>query len=177
MPDHAFQLNAPTVMLPPAVDADLAPSTSVPNHAPFGPTVDRQLAACRRSGKSLAVLCIHLDSLETVRQRYGHAVQNQVLHAAWNRLRSRLRASDLAVRIGSEEFGAILVDASGSAAAAVDARLTDVLCEHYRIGALEIGISVRTGVAVHPQAGSTGEALVSAATQARALSPASRPTA
>jgi diguanylate cyclase (GGDEF)-like protein len=141
----------------------------LPNRAPLGPTVDRQLGACRRNGKSLAVLSISLDSLEAVKQRYGHAVQNQVLHAAWKRLRSRLRASDLAVRVGSDEFGAILLEAAGPAAAVVDARLTDLLSEPYRIGALEIGISVCTGVAVYPQAGSTGEALAGAATHARLI--------
>jgi len=166
MPDHAFQLSAPTAMLRPPAEARPAPSTGLPHRAPLGPTVDRQLGACRRNGTSLAVLSISLDSLETVKQRYGHAVQNQVLHAAWNRLRSRLRASDLAVCVGSDEFGAILLDAAGPTAAVVDARVTGVLCEPYRIGALEIGISVRTGVAVYPQAGSTGEALAKACRQA-----------
>jgi len=141
-------VSVPAVMLRPSVDATL------------GPMIDRQLAACRRNGTSLAVLSIGLGGLEIVKARYGQAMQDLVLQAAWNRLRSRLRASDLAVRTGSDEFGAVLLNAAQPAAAVVDARVTDELSAPYSLDTLVIEVSVRTGVAVYPQAGSTGEALL-----------------
>lgn len=168
MPNHALHLSALTTMLRPAAEASSVPATGLPNHGRLGSIVDRQLAACRRNGTTLVVLAISLYGLEAVRQRYGDAVGKQVLHAAWTRLRSRLRASDLVVHVGNDEFGAVLLNAGGPAALVVDPRVAKALCEPYGIGALEVVISVRTGVAVYPQAGSTGEALAGAAAQARA---------
>lgn len=167
MPDPAFQPLAVLALPKPAAKARAVPATSLPEHAPFGPIVDRQLAACRRNGTTLVVLSIGLAGLEAVRECHGHAVESQLLQAIWNRLVTRLRGSDIAVRAGGAEFGAILLNAGAAIAALVDARLSEELCEPYGIGAREIVISVRTGVAVYPQAGNTGEALVQAAIRAR----------
>lgn len=165
MPDHAFQLSAPNVPLRSSAKASAVPATRLPSRTPLGPIADRELAACRRYGTSLAVLCIGFSGLESVAQSHGEAVEEQLLHAVWSRLRNHLRSSDVPVHVGDREFGAILLRASASTAAIVDARLTDALSRPYGIGALEIVISARIGVAVYPHAGATGEALVGAATQ------------
>ena len=123
------------------------------------------LLPCRRNGTSLVVLSIGFDGFESVAQRYGSAVESQVLHAAWNRLKNHLRASDQAERVGEREFGAVLLNAGGLAAAIVDARLSDTLSRPYGIGAHEIVISARIGVAIYPFAGITGDALAAAAAQ------------
>ena len=164
MTDHTLPVSAPLRF---SAKASAVPATGLPDGTPFGPVVDRELAACRRSGTPLVVLSIELAGLESVTQRHGQAVEHQVLQAAWNRFRNHLRGSDRAVRVGGAEFGAVLLDASGLAAAIVDARLSSSLSQPYGIGALEIVISARIGAAVYPQTAATGEALVVAATQAR----------
>ena len=165
MPDHAFQVSTLTVAPRTAADAHAgpAPTAGLPKCEPLGLIVDRQLAVCRRNGTPLAVIVVSLDGFESIEPQYRHAVESQLLYAVWNRLRGHLRATDLPVRHGATEFGAILVDAAGPTAAIVERRLIDSLSQPYGIGALEIVISARTGVAVYPQAGSTGEALASAA--------------
>jgi diguanylate cyclase (GGDEF)-like protein len=165
MPDHAFQVSASTVAPRVGAEASAVPTAALPNRALLGPIVDRQLAACRRNGTSLVVLSIGFDGFESAAQRYGSAVETQVLHAAWNRLTNHLRGSDLAVRVGHREFGAVLINAGGLAAAIVDARLSDTLSRPYGIGAHEIVISTCIGVAIYPFAGITGDALVAAAAQ------------
>jgi diguanylate cyclase (GGDEF)-like protein len=140
-------------------------AAELPNRALLGPIVDRQLALCRRNGTSLVVLSIGFDGFESVAERHGPGVEAQVLHAAWNRFKNHLRGSDVAVRAGQREFGAVLLDAGGLAAAIVDARLTDALSRSYGIGAHEIVISACIGVAIYPFAGCTGDALVAAAAQ------------
>ena len=167
MPDHSFPVSAPNLPSRFSALPRAATATDLPDETPLGPVVDRELAGCRRSGAPLVVLSIELSGIESVAQRHGEAIQQQVLQAAWNRFRSHLRASDRAVRVGGGEFGAVLLDAAGLAAAIVDARLSNALSQPYGIGATEIVISARTGVAIYPQVASTGEALVAAATQAR----------
>jgi len=166
MPDHAFQVSTLTVAPRTSVEDGSGTTAGLPKCEPLGPIVDRQLAACRRNGTSLAVVVIGVDGFESIEPPYRHAVENQLLYAVWNRLRGHLRATDLPVRIGALEFGAILVDAGAPAAAIVGARLIESISQPYGIGALEIVISARTGTAVFPQAGAGGEALASAAREA-----------
>jgi diguanylate cyclase len=154
-------------------DLGRAPAVAdAPDHDPFGRMVDRQLAACRRYGASLAVLSISLDGLRTVRERHGQDIEHRLLEAAWQRLRSRLRAGDVVVRVGAEAFGAILVNAAASGVPSVEARIFDELSAPYRIGSLVVEITACVGGAVYTQAGTTGEALVAAAQQARAANSA-----
>lgn len=165
MPDRAFQINEPAAALRDSAKADAAPAAELPYRAPLGPVVDRQLATSRRNATPLAVIALSLDGVDSIRERYGPRVENQLLYAAWNRLRGRLRATDLPVRIGETEFGVVLPDAAGATAAIVDARLMDSLSQPYGIGALEVVLSARVGVAVYPQSATTGEVLATAARQ------------
>jgi len=165
MPDHAFQVSTPTVAPRPSAQTGSLPAPGLPKSEPFGPAIDRQLAVCRRSSTSLAVIVIGLDGFESIEPQYRHAIENQLLYAVWNRLRGHLRSTDLALRLGATEFGVILPDAAGPTAAIVDTRLIDALSRPYGLGALQIVISARAGVAVYPQSAATGEALAAAARQ------------
>jgi len=177
MPDHAFQVSTLTVAPRTSSDAGSMPAAGLPKCEALGPIVDRQLAACRRNGTSLALVVISLDGLDAIEPHYRHAVENQVLYAAWNRLKGRLRATDLPVRVGPNEFAAVLLDVAEQTTAIIDARLTDALSQPYGIGALEIVMSARSGSAAYPQAGATGEALAAAARQALAAKAARHPPA
>jgi diguanylate cyclase (GGDEF)-like protein len=166
MPDHAFQVSTLTVAPRTSLDAGSVPAAGLPKCESLGPIVDRQLAACRRNGTSLALIVVSLDGLDAIEPHYRHAVENQVLYAAWNRLKSRLRATDLPVRVGPSEFAAVLLEVAEQTTPIIDARLIDALSQPYGIGPLEIVMSARSGSAVYPQAGTTGDVLASAAREA-----------
>lgn len=146
-----------------------AAGAGVPMPAAFVPVVDRQLAACRRNGTSIVVVSVALEGIDTIAMRHGQAIADQLLEAAWHRFRSRLRGSDVTLRLDGTEFGAVLLNAAASAAVSVEARLPGALSELYSIEALEIGIAVRVGLAIYPQGGSSGAALVRAALRGREM--------
>ena len=175
MPDHAFQVSTPTVAPRTSAEAGPVMTGGLPRCEALGPIVDRQLAACRRNGTSLTVIVLRLDGIESIEPQYRHAIENQLLYAVWNRLRGHLRATDLSARIGSHEFAAILPDSASAAAAIVQSRLIQSLSQRYGIGALEVVLCAHAGAAVFPQAGTTGEALASAARQARDLATSALP--
>lgn len=139
----------------------------VATHAALAAMVDRHLAACRRSGTSLALIRIALDGLASVREGAGAAMAEAWLDEAWCRLRRCTRGVDLAVRVGSDELAAILPGASAGAAAVVQARLAGVMLRPWRIRTAHAGVAARTGAAIYPDAGDTGQALVHAAGRAR----------
>jgi len=143
------------------------PHMPLPGISSLGPFVERQLGECRRSGTTLAVLSIRLEGFEIARRRYGDAVAERVLQAAWARLKHCIRASDLAVREEHTEFGVLLPGVSESVATMVQMRAINALSMPYWVGVRVDDVSARSGAAVYPDAGDTGEALLLAACQAR----------
>ena len=88
--------------------ADHDPLTGLLNRRAFERALEQHLARVRRYGVQGAVLMIDLDGFKAVNDRHGHAVGDQVLAGAAERLRARLRTSDLLARLGGEEFAALL---------------------------------------------------------------------
>lgn len=62
----------------------------------------------QRYGTPLCVVLADLDHFKAVNDRYGHAAGDAVLRFVGERLRHRLRATDLGGRFGGEEFLVIL---------------------------------------------------------------------
>jgi diguanylate cyclase (GGDEF)-like protein len=65
-----------------------------------------------RYGTGLTLLMADLDHFKAVNDRYGHLAGDRVLSSVAQRLKSQLRASDIAGRYGGEEFLVLLTHAS-----------------------------------------------------------------
>jgi diguanylate cyclase (GGDEF)-like protein len=66
------------------------------------------LAYARREGERIAFLLLDVDHFRRVNEQLGHQVGDHVLAHIASTIRERVRASDLAVRMGGEEFGILL---------------------------------------------------------------------
>jgi diguanylate cyclase (GGDEF)-like protein len=74
------------------------------------------LASAQRRQTHLAVLMLDLDYFKMVNDTYGHDAGDAVLKSVAKVLTHSVRASDLVIRYGGEEFLIILQDAEGDAA-------------------------------------------------------------
>jgi two-component system, cell cycle response regulator len=74
-------------------------------------------------GKGSWVLFLDIDGLRRINDRLGYASGNEALIAVAAALKGSIRGSDLAARIGGDEFCALLVDAGRDAARSVATRL------------------------------------------------------
>lgn len=63
-----------------------------------------------RQQQKLCVVIVDLDNFKRINDKYGHAAGDETLKAFASILKQNLRASDLAGRIGGEEFALVLVD-------------------------------------------------------------------
>jgi diguanylate cyclase (GGDEF)-like protein len=84
--------------------------TRVYNRAYLAEWLPRQLRAARRAGSPLAALMVDVDYFKRINDTRGHAAGDQVLIALARCIDRELRASDVVVRYGGEEFTVILPD-------------------------------------------------------------------
>ena len=85
-----------------------------------------EMARAQRQKSSLTVLMIDLDDLKRINDRWGHGAGDAVLKAFGARLDKAIRGSDLAVRIGGDEFLIILPECDRSQVQFVLERLSEL---------------------------------------------------
>jgi len=78
--------------------------TGLLNRQAFGILIDKVFADYRRDPRPISILMIDVDNFKTINDRHGHVVGDHVLKQVAARFREGLRASDIAVRWGGEEF-------------------------------------------------------------------------
>lgn len=86
------------------------PLTELLNRRGLAQALAREVRWMRRRGDGLLVLLLDLDDFKRVNDTYGHAVGDVVLRETALRLRSVLRRTDTAARIGGDEFLVLLPD-------------------------------------------------------------------
>ena len=84
--------------------------TELANRRYFMETLDTEFDAPSVSSESLGLVFADLDDFKLVNDRYGHQVGDEVLKRVRGLLRNRVRAIDLAARLGGEEFAVLLVE-------------------------------------------------------------------
>ena len=138
--------------------------TGLPNRVLLQDRLAHAIRRARRAAGRLALLFVDLDGFKEINDTLGHAVGDQVLVVAAERLGARLRAADTLARHGGDEFLILLdgeTDATGAARAA-DACLR-VLTKPIQIDAHAIHISASIGIALHPSDGADVETLLQSA--------------
>jgi diguanylate cyclase (GGDEF)-like protein len=68
----------------------------------------QEISRAQRHGRPLTVLLLDLNELKAVNDRHGHAAGDLVIKGFAERLQRAIRGSDLAVRLGGDEFMALL---------------------------------------------------------------------
>jgi len=83
----------------------------------------RMFARCRSAHKPISVLYIDIDHFKQINDVHGHPAGDAVLKEVVNRVSLSLRPQDLVVRLGGEEFSAILPEIEQKTALSVGERL------------------------------------------------------
>jgi diguanylate cyclase (GGDEF)-like protein len=124
----------------------------------------RYLAARSEQGTTgpLAILTVDLDHFKLVNDAYGHACGDDVLRCVGRILAGHVRASDLAVRVGGDEFLVVLESASEPIAHRRAAQIAQSIREE-RWPDVDPDLRVTVSVGVAADAGRDPEALAEAA--------------
>ena len=145
-------------------NARLDPLTGLYNRRAFSDLLYPVWELSKRNKTCMTVMLIDLDWFKQINDEHGHAAGDQVLQRVAMELKSRLRASDIALRWGGEEFLVFLPETDLKEAT----YLAEVLRKHIQSIRVEkrISVTMSVGVASAKPADSSLDNLVKQADEA-----------
>jgi len=105
------------------------PLTGLFNRYHFEAMLKREIARCSRYDVSLSLLLVDLDRLKPLNDRWGHQAGDRALTRVAAAIQKSLRGTDIAARIGGDEFAIILPDTDAVAGLIVATRIRRALVE------------------------------------------------
>ncbi|WP_159445557.1 sensor domain-containing diguanylate cyclase [Oceanospirillum multiglobuliferum] len=139
--------------------------TNLPNRRQFMERLGVEFSRSNRYGTPLSLLMIDIDHFKKVNDQYGHAVGDDVLRLLAKTCLGLLRDTDIAGRLGGEEFAVVLPQTDQAQALQVAERMLQTLA------ALELELAdqkilkftVSIGVATFTEQDNSADALLSRA--------------
>jgi diguanylate cyclase (GGDEF)-like protein len=139
--------------------------TGLPNRGHLLEVLKMEIDAAAENPRMMAVMYVDLDGFKAVNDGRGHNAGDMLLKIVAQRLKGCIRKSDLAARIGGDEFVVVLRNVKTLAIVATRARdIVAMMGEPFDVDgdrSAEIGASV--GVALFPDDGATPDSLLKAA--------------
>ncbi|MHB8631831.1 MAG: diguanylate cyclase, partial [Candidatus Limnocylindria bacterium] len=141
--------------------------TGLYNHRYFREMLDHELAVAERHATPLSLLFIDLDDLKRINDHYGHAAGDlAIVRMAVLMSRGR-RRTDVAARIGGEEFALLTPETAHADALIIAEQLrAAAAAETIELASSRIGFTASVGVATYPRCATDSRELRRAADMA-----------
>jgi diguanylate cyclase (GGDEF)-like protein len=143
------------------------PLTGFYNRSALVSLIDVMLANALSSQQGFGVLYLDMDGFKTINDRYGHHTGDEVLTYAAKRISECVRAQDVVVRMGGDEFAIFVPDPPDVAAlSGLCERLLGEFRRPFVVGDKLLSARLSIGVALAPDAGSDRLGLLRAVDEA-----------
>ncbi len=140
--------------------------TALYNRRHFENSAKRKLQASRRRKKPFSLLMMDFDKFKQLNDRFGHTTGDQVLRIVGEVLQKQVRPSDIAARVGGEEFVVAMPDVTLEEAIQVANAIRESVARQVSLKVPELSEHVVTasfGVCAHPAHGESLSELIAAA--------------
>jgi diguanylate cyclase (GGDEF)-like protein len=125
------------------------PLTGLPNRALFLDRLGVALDRSRRSGASIALLFLDVDSFKAVNDSLGHTAGDRLLAGLADRMRAMLRPMDTVARFGGDEFTFLFEGlASEREVVLIAERITGAARAPIKLEDRDASVTVSIGIAV-----------------------------
>ncbi len=128
--------------------------TGLPNRLYLAAHLPGDIEVAKKAGTMLAVLFLDLDRFKHVNDSRGHETGDKLLKTVAQRVRSTVRAQDVVVRMGGDEFVVILkgVEHTGQVSETAE-RINQALSAPMVVDGRTLVTTVSIGVALYPHDG------------------------
>src|SRR4051812_744109 len=126
------------------------PLTGLLNHQAFSDVLEIEVDRARRYDHGLTLVFLDLDDFKSINDTFGHVEGDRVLHRVGSVALAMLRGSDVAGRMGGDEFAVLLLEADKHAADRFVRRFRAGLGELIERGELPNEFSFSAGAAHYP---------------------------
>ncbi|MGI9423906.1 MAG: putative bifunctional diguanylate cyclase/phosphodiesterase [Hyphomicrobiaceae bacterium] len=127
------------------------PLTGIANRRNFNEKSEALIELAARSGKQVSLLSIDLDRFKPVNDIYGHSYGDRTLQIVTDKILDNLRASDVAARVGGDEFAAVILHEPGEPIAeSISRRILNAIGEPIALDDKVVNISASIGIANFP---------------------------
>ena len=141
--------------------------TQLPNRHRFDQDLEEQINHSRRNGEGFSLLYLDLDGFKIVNDKYGHATGDLILAQIARRLKQALRNTDLAYRIGGDEFTLLIPGANTQEAVTqVAEKLLVRIIEPIEFSKRTHSVSASIGIAFYPKSALNANSLIELADNA-----------
>ncbi|WP_165830656.1 bifunctional diguanylate cyclase/phosphodiesterase [Phenylobacterium soli] len=121
--------------------------TGLANRATFVERLHQAFAAAKRGAHPFAVLYLDLDHFKDINDTRGHPVGDKLLRETAERLKSRVRETDVVARLGGDEFAVLQTEVADAAdAGALGEAIVDALGQPYLIDGAELHVTASVGI-------------------------------
>lgn len=120
--------------------------TGMPNRRSLLERLEHELSRTQRYKQSMALCMLDIDHFKRINDNYGHEFGDQVLRQLSNTMTDMMRETDLAGRIGGEEFAVILPGADHEQAGLAAERIREAVEQLLLV--TEAGTPVRFTVSI-----------------------------
>jgi diguanylate cyclase (GGDEF)-like protein len=135
------------------------PLTELLNHQALVDELELELERAKRYGHGLTLVFFDIDQFKQINDTLGHLEGDRVLRLTADLMRDTLRRSDLAGRMGGDEFAVVLIESEPDAGGLFLARLDDRIDELVARGDLPEEFGISPGLAHYPSEAAAAEPL------------------
>ncbi len=143
------------------------PLSGIPNRVAFYDGIREAIERAKGAGDMVGVLFVDVDGFKRVNDAFGHSTGDELLRIVARRLVSVVRESDMAARIGGDEF-AVLVRSAADVSELEHARerIFAAFLEPVVIDTRSLRVSLSVGIGVYPIDGASVDEVIDAADRA-----------
>ena len=135
--------------------------TALPNRLLFIDRLSQALLQLKRTGESVAILFLNLDSLKTINDTMGYEQGDMLLKEISKRLLETLRKSDTVARIGGDEFIIMIPFLKSEDDLTIIAeKILSIIRQPIKLNNQDCFITASIGVAFSPTDGEDAETLI-----------------
>jgi len=135
--------------------------TGLPNRLLLQEKLNQELKHCRRNEKKLAIVLLDLNGFKQVNDTLGHDAGDKLLVAVTDRLKAKMRESDILARMGGDEFLLILPNLNNiKDVETVIKKLVKAFSKKFDIGAKKLTMTASMGISTYPKDGKKQDTLI-----------------